>query len=375
MTRVVIPAPRRAKLSRKAILTPYQQRARSSAAMLREAHQRLPRRVITDCTPIPLPDASAFVAQHDHHGHEPPQRGIVALGLWEDEKLIGVGILGRAASNIMRGTNDVELIRLCILPEIKLTASGALYRVRSAAKSLGFDRVLTTGAMLTNPAQQTVSERTVSDNTARYLTAFSAALPGEDRAFGGNTFYIDLLPPSAHFHNLRTYLAALDWKALSRYVIQRAARQCEICGSQDRPEAHERWRFNVEGRKQDVARLMCVCKKCHLGIHYSLPGFFGIRQEIDAHITSLTGWDKAQLSAHIEERSEIHVQLSMHVYEVDLSLIERIGIIPLPFTERTKRITAAQANVGIFDSTDEGQIAMERYVEREDRKFNNKLLG
>jgi hypothetical protein len=324
----------------------------------------LSRKIITICAPITLNDAFRFIAHHDRL-HESSKGGFVALGLWEDETLIGVGILGRAKSQAAQAAGDVELTQLCILSEIKLTTA-PLCRIRREAKALGFNRVLTTGM---------VPDRSMADKVAKYYATFGQTLPGEDRTFGGNTFYVDLLPPSAHFHNLRTYLALNDWKTLSQYVIQRAERRCEICGSQERPEAHERWRFNPEFCKQDAARLMCVCKKCHLGIHYSLPGYFALREDIDAHIMAITGWDKAALSAHVKERSEVHARLSALVYEVDLSLIERIGITPLSPAVRASRITAAQANVGIFDSTDKGQAAMERYLEREFRRLSNPLLG
>lgn len=204
------------------------------------------------------------------------------------------------------------------------------------------------------------------------LSAFGQALPGEDREFGGNAFYVDLVPVSAHFTSLRTCLTPPDWKAISQYVIQRAGRKCEICGSEEKLEAHERWRFNTETQRQDVARLLCVCKKCHLGIHHSLAGIIGMRREIDAHIMVVTGWDEETLSAHVKERAGIHGQLSKQKYVVDLSMFEKIGIIPRTLDDRAKRIAATRAYAGIFDNTEEGQAAMERHYEREAREFDER---
>lgn len=204
------------------------------------------------------------------------------------------------------------------------------------------------------------------------LSAFGPALPGEDRQFGGDAFYVDLTPYSTHFTSLRACLTASDWKAISKYVIQRAGRKCEICGSEEKLEAHERWRLNIETKRQDVIRLLCVCKKCHLGIHHSLAGIIGMRSEIDGHIMVETGWDKETLAAHIKERTRTYHQLSKHEHMVDLGMFEKIGIIPRTPDDRAKRVTAARTYAGIFDNTEEGQAAMEKRFEHETRKFDER---
>jgi hypothetical protein len=105
----------------------------------------------------------------------------------------------------------------------------------------------------------------------------------------------------------------------------------------------------------------------------------GMRKEIDAHIMAITGWDEAMLVAHVKERSKVYSQLSERTYEVDLSLFEKIGIVPRPPAVRTKRVAAAKGYVGLFDNTKEGQVAMERYMEREmereAQKFDEQRLA
>lgn len=91
---------------------------------------------------IPLREAAGFVARHHRH-HAPPQGGIVALGLYEADRLVGVGILGRPVSRVAQANGDAELIRLCVLPHVEHAASALQGRVRRVAQVLGFRRLIT----------------------------------------------------------------------------------------------------------------------------------------------------------------------------------------------------------------------------------------
>lgn len=91
---------------------------------------------------LPLREACGFIARHHRH-HVPPQGGIVALGLWEDEKLVGIGILGRPLARAAQMNGDAELIRLCVLPDVAHAASALQARMKRVAQSLGFRRMLT----------------------------------------------------------------------------------------------------------------------------------------------------------------------------------------------------------------------------------------
>ena len=62
---------------------------------------------------------------------------------------------------------------------------------------------------------------------------------GEDRQFGAGLF-VDLIPQSCWFTNVRSCVAPADWHRLRKMVYRRAGQQCEICGSKVRLEAHER---------------------------------------------------------------------------------------------------------------------------------------
>jgi hypothetical protein len=54
-------------------------------------------------------------------------------------------------------------------------------------------------------------------------------LPGEDRAFGEGLF-VDPVPSSCWFTNVRSCVAPRDWARLRRMILGRAGHRCEACG-------------------------------------------------------------------------------------------------------------------------------------------------
>ncbi|EQD31721.1 hypothetical protein B2A_13732, partial [mine drainage metagenome] len=69
-------------------------------------------------------------------------------------------------------------------------------------------------------------------------------LPGEERGFGGNTLFVDLVPQTAWFTNVRSAVSRGDWDRLRKHVYVRAGNKCEVCGASGRLEAHERWEYD-----------------------------------------------------------------------------------------------------------------------------------
>lgn len=185
-----------------------------------------------------------------------------------------------------------------------------------------------------------------------HLERFQNELPGEDRSYGGNDFYVDLVPRSVWWANLRVMLPPSQWKALSKYVIARAGAACEICGSTIRLEAHERWDFERDTGKQKLARIVCVCKLCHLSIHIGLAGEFGIREEIEAHIFQLTLWGKREMNRHIKEARHRWDELSHLAWEADVSIVTNAGLTPYAKDEVRRRVNEKNRKINEkMDST------------------------
>src|SRR5215831_6639908 len=52
-------------------------------------------------------------------------------------------------------------------------------------------------------------------------------LPGEDREFGSGLF-VDLVPSSCWFTNVRSCISEQDWERLRRMIVSRAGQRCEV---------------------------------------------------------------------------------------------------------------------------------------------------
>jgi len=105
-------------------------------------------------------------------------------------------------------------------------------------------------------------------------------LPGEDRDFGSGLF-VDLVPSSCWFTNVRSCVSERDWERLRTMITTRAGRRCEICHcGEDREsgrwlEAHECWEFDHQTKVQALRRLICLCTSCHTATHYGLAKLTG----------------------------------------------------------------------------------------------------
>ncbi len=117
-------------------------------------------------------------------------------------------------------------------------------------------------------------------------------LPGEDRNFGSGLF-VDLVPRSCWFTNVRSCVSQRDWERLHRMITNRAGHRCEICQrGQDREsrrwlEAHERWAYDDSTNLQALRRLICLCTDCHTTTHFGLATINGKDAEAFKHLCTV----------------------------------------------------------------------------------------
>ena len=53
---------------------------------------------------------------------------------------------------------------------------------------------------------------------------------GEDRTFGGNQLFVDMIPRTTFYQNVRAMIYTGDWEIVRRYIYDRADNKCECCG-------------------------------------------------------------------------------------------------------------------------------------------------
>ncbi|PRW62359.1 DUF5710 domain-containing protein [Actinopolyspora mortivallis] len=156
-------------------------------------------------------------------------------------------------------------------------------------------------------------------------------LPGEDRTFGSGLF-VDLVPSSCWFTNVRSCVAERDWERLRRMLLRRAGYRCEICGrgedraSRRRLEAHERWSYDETRSVQALRRLVCLCGDCHRTTHFGLAQVRGQAEAAFEHLRAVTGMSREQAEAHVDEAFALWRRRSARAWTLDLSLLTEAGI-------------------------------------------------
>lgn len=153
-------------------------------------------------------------------------------------------------------------------------------------------------------------------------------LLGEDRSYGGNNLFVDLIPSTCWFTNVRSCVHPKDWDRLRNYVYERVNYICECCNIDTQKtnviiEAHERWDYNEETQTQKLVRIIALCHDCHQSTHMGLAG---ICVEAREHLKKVRCFTEKKCKKHIHYAFEIWRKRSMINWILDLSLISSNNI-------------------------------------------------
>ena len=152
-------------------------------------------------------------------------------------------------------------------------------------------------------------------------------LVGEDRSFGGDLLFVDLVPKSCWFTNVRSCVHPKEWDRLRRKVYSRAGNCCECCGSnEDGLEAHERWHYDGEKGVQKLMRLVALCCNCHQATHIGYAEIQGKYEEASAHLKEVRGFNDSEVDNHISDAFKLYIERSQRDWELDLTLLTSNGI-------------------------------------------------
>lgn len=188
------------------------------------------------------------------------------------------------------------------------------------------------------------------------------SLPGEDRTFGSGLF-VDLVPQSCWFTNVRSCVAERDWERLHRLVVNRAGRKCEACGRrEDRDakrwlEAHERWHYDDERQVQVLKRIVCLCTDCHTATHFGLAGIKGKGEEAFAHLRTVTGMSEDEADDHISAAFDVWKQRSLRQWTLDLTMLTSVGIAITAPPGAAARVAAAEDSLRTARAADRHDAA------------------
>lgn len=175
-------------------------------------------------------------------------------------------------------------------------------------------------------------------------------LPGEDRTLGSGLF-VDLVPASCWFTNVRSCVTPRDWERLRRMITQRAGMRCEACGAGENRdvrrwlEAHERWVYDDAARTQYLKRLICLCTDCHTVTHYGYAQVRGLESKAFAHLVKVTTMDGVAARRHIDAAFALWHRRSQVTWKLDLSILTDAGVTVTRPPSADKRADIASATL------------------------------
>jgi hypothetical protein len=148
---------------------------------------------------------------------------------------------------------------------------------------------------------------------------------GEDRNFGSNELYVDLIPKTTYYKNVRSIFTKEDWNIIRHHIYKRVNYKCECCGCYRNKylEAHERWSYNEETKIQKLERIIALCKLCHKSVHYGHSKKDIIK--INEHLKKIKKINDEELKIHIKEAKELRNKRNKINWELDCSIISNSG--------------------------------------------------
>ncbi len=168
-----------------------------------------------------------------------------------------------------------------------------------------------------------------------------AILSGEDREFGGTSLFVDLIPRTCWFTNVRSAVVPADWGRLRHLVYQRANNHCEVCHATGRIEAHERWDYNQKTHTQTLRRIIALCSNCHTATHFGLAQIRGVDARALLHLQKVNNWTISQAEQHVDEAFAIWEYRNKYDWALDLTILISAGYhVQIPETFQRKNIAS-----------------------------------
>jgi hypothetical protein len=116
---------------------------------------------------------------------------------------------------------------------------------------------------------------------------------------------------------------------LKAVTAERAGYHCEICGSRGDGyplECHEIWHYDDGTRVQSLTGLVSLCRSCHRAKHMVLARRMGWDGAAELHIMRVNGWNRAVLSAYLDEAFAIFEQRSNLQWRLDISWLTQYDV-------------------------------------------------
>ena len=148
--------------------------------------------------------------------------------------------------------------------------------------------------------------------------------------------FIDLVPNTAWFSNLRSELTPDEWNLVKKATYVPASYRCTVCGGRGTKhpvECHERWQYDMVAKVQKLVGTIALCPACHESTHYGLAQVRGRDVEARQHLMAVNHWTEAQANRHIRQTMDLWRRRSCLNWTLDARWL--LGFVAL--SELTKK--------------------------------------
>ena len=151
-----------------------------------------------------------------------------------------------------------------------------------------------------------------------------------------NKIFIELIPKTCSFSNVRTLLPAKYWNKLRKESYDKAQHKCEICGQTGKEqgykhnlECHEIWGYDDRLKIQKLIGLISLCPRCHQIKHFGRTSAVGLQAKAFKHMEEVNGWNHKECVNHLSEITLIQKERSKYKWRIDLTILFENFEIPL----------------------------------------------
>ena len=135
---------------------------------------------------------------------------------------------------------------------------------------------------------------------------------------------IELVPKTAWFNNLRSFLTKEEWDFVRKKCYKEANYNCEICGSQGDNwpvECHEIWEY-TKTRKVKLKGLIALCPDCHEVKHIGLAQIRGKFHPALNHFMKVNNVSKQEAIKYVNSCFSLWNERNKVDWKLDVSYLK-----------------------------------------------------
>jgi Domain of unknown function (DUF5710) len=205
--------------------------------------------------------------------------------------------------------------------ESKSKSSDRLYLVVPFSKK---DQAKALGARWDPVQQKWYAQTQFSELLSKFKIYEPVSFIGENRLFGGNLLYVDMIPSSCS-ENVRSNVSEETWETIRYTVRDRSRNTCELCRICCKAtHCHERFSYDMKTKTQKLERLLCVCEDCHGVIHFGFSK--NIKKNGDKtreHLKKVRGMTDEEVDKHVKEAYELRYKQDKVDWKLDISILHQ----------------------------------------------------